>query len=109
MKSVRPLCLAAALAVLLLAGAGPASADDGIHRLWEGFSAIGNPVFEMVESFWRFVTGTPDGSRTAVEKDGSSDVGIDDVTLTDTLPPPPGGGCVDPNGNPITCPTNPKP
>lgn len=107
MKFFRPFCLAAVLAALLLASAGPASADDGIHRLWKGFSAMGNPVVQMAESFWRYVTGAPDGGRTAVAKDGGS-VGTEGTT-TSTLPPPPGGGCVDPNGNPIPCPVIPKP
>lgn len=110
MKSVRPLCLAAALAALLLASAGPASADDGIHRIWEGLSGFGSPVFQWAESFWSYVTGTdaPDGGRTPVNKDGGSGPIPDDTTEIDPLVPP-GGGCIDPSGNPITCPTNPKP
>ncbi len=111
MKSVRPFCLAATLAALLLANAGPARADDGIHRLWEGFSAIGNPVFQMVESFWRYVTGTDTAysSRLAVEKEGTAATDSGSGISNETSPPPPGGGCIDPSGNPITCPANPKP
>jgi hypothetical protein len=108
MKSSKPLYLAAALAALLLAGASPVRADDGIHRLWEGFSTIGNPVFQMAESFWRYVTGTgaPDGSRTAVAKEGGTELDPEGMDGDDPIPPPPppGGGCVDPLG----CP-NPKP
>lgn len=110
MKSVRPLCHAAALAALLLTSAGTASADDGTHRIWKGLSGFGSPVFQWVESFWSYVTGTdaPDGSRTSVNKDGS-ELDLEGIIKTDPITPPPGGGCIDPSGNPITCPTNPKP
>lgn len=109
MKSVRPLCAAAVLAALLLAGAGPAAADDGIHHVWKGLSSVGAPVFEMIESFWSYLTGTEAAqSSPAADKDGTTttQTGSGGVGGTTTAP---GGGCVDPNGNPITCPTNPKP
>ncbi|HVR97624.1 MAG TPA: hypothetical protein VMW27_13480 [Thermoanaerobaculia bacterium] len=101
MKSVRPLCLAAALAALLLASAGPAAADDGIH-LWKGLSSIGAPVFEMIESLWTYLAGAETMQSPATDKDGTTQNGSGPTPI-------PGGGCVDPNGNPITCPTNPKP
>lgn len=98
MKSIRPLYLAAALAALLLASAGPVRADDGIHSLWEGFSTLGSPLFQMVESFWSYMTGTgaPEGGSDGSKLDPES------IVKTDPLPPPPppGGGCVDPLGCP---------